>query len=117
MKMKELIFILPRQALSWPHYEVKINDDLIRSDKSQKIIREVIWDVDKSAIIHNKPDFLYVVDDKLVIPVHVRTIFKKTHFEGWQTQNYFIDRITWSKIFGDDWYTGKEFFNDLTQLL
>ena len=42
MKMAGLIFILPIQALSWSHYEVKINDDLIRSDKRQKIIQEVI---------------------------------------------------------------------------
>ena len=36
--------------------------------------------MDKSVIVNNKFDFVYVVDDKLVIAVHIKTLFFKIHF-------------------------------------
>lgn len=37
----------------------------------------------------------YVVDDKLVIIVHIENLFFKIHIlESAQAQNYFFDRVT-----------------------
>lgn len=53
-------------------------------------------------MINNKPDLVYVVDDKLVTAVLIDFIFKNAYFGGMQTQNDFIAGITQSKIFRDD---------------
>lgn len=72
--------------------------------------------MDKFTVFYNKPDYAFVIDDKLVIVVHIETLFFKIHIlEGMQTQNNFIDRMT-SKIFGDK-YRGKVYSNYFTWLL